>query len=168
MAYCETTDLLKGDIPLPSYMAAGQGYIDTATDEMDTVLGQLYVTPIVLDPDDPLLRPSVLWLKTCCKFIASGRLILDLDISEENDNLHAYGLSLLNQGLEMLKAIQSGAASITGAIPLDPAAGTHPTGPMIYNVDTASLVQAGYEFLLDPLALPGWPPMFGSEVRPYS
>ena len=167
MAYCETTDLLKGDIPLPTHMADGQGYIDTAADEMDTILGQLYVTPIVLDPLDPLLRPSLLWLKTCNKFIGSGRLILDLDLSEENANLHAYGLSLLNQGIEMLKMIQSGAASITGAIPLDPDAGSQLTGPMIYNEDKFSLVQGGYEFLLDPWATPGWPPVFGSEVRPY-
>jgi len=166
MVYCETGDLLKGDIPLPIYMADGLAYVDTAADEMDTVLGQLYVTPIVLDP--VLFRPSVLWLKTCCKFIASGRLILDLDISEENSNLHAYGLSLLNQGIDMLKAIQSGAASITGATPLDPDAGTQLTGPMIYNEDSVSLVQAGYEFLLDPCATADWPPMFGSEVRPYS
>jgi hypothetical protein len=166
MTYCETTDLLKGDIPLPAYMGAGAGYIDTASDEMDTVLGQLYVTPIELDP--VLFRPSVLWLKTCCKFIASGRLILDLDISEENSNLHAYGLSLLNQGLEMLKAIQTGAASITGAQPLHPDQ-TDLTGPMIYNEDSESLVRAGYEFLLDPWATPAWPPpAFGSEVRPYS
>lgn len=166
MAYCETTDLLKGDIPLPTYMAAGQGYIDTAADEMDTVLGQLYVTPIVLDADDPVLRPSRLWLKTCNKFIGSGRLILDLDVSEENANLHAYGLSLLNQGIEMLKMIQNGAASITGAVPIDPTE-IFLTGPMIYNEDTGSLVQGGYEFLLNPWALPGWPPVFGSEVRPY-
>lgn len=167
MAYCLTSDLLKGDLPLPAHIGAGQGYIDTAADEMDTVLGQLYVTPIVLD-DIPANRPSQLWLKTCCKFIASGRLILDLALSAEDDNLNAYGLSMLNQGLEMLKAIQSGAASITGATPLDPNAGAYQTGPMIFNEDSKSLVAAGYEFLLDPLAIPGWPPVFGSEVRPYS
>jgi hypothetical protein len=167
MAYCTAADLLKGDIPLAAQYGDGTGFVNTAADEMDVVLGQLYVTPIEL-LDTPENRPSLLWLKTCNKFIASGRLILDIAIAAEDDNLNAYGLSLLNQGLDMLKAIQSGAASITGATPLDPTAGTHATGPMIYNEDSVSLVQAGYEFLLDPLALPGWPPIVGSEVRPYN
>jgi hypothetical protein len=167
MAYCEPADLLIGDLPLSAQYGDGSGFISTAADEMDVVLGQLYVTPIVL-ADTPANRPSQLWLKTCNKFIASGRLILDIALAAEDDNLNAYGLSLLNQGLDMLKAIQSGAASITGAIPLDPNASSYQTGPMIFNEDSRSLVSAGYEFLLDPMALPGWPPMFGSEVRPYS
>lgn len=167
MAYCEPSDLLIGNIPLSPQYGIGSGFVDTAADEMDVVLGQLYVTPIVLD-DVPKNRPSQLWLKTCNKFIASGRLILDIAISAEDDNLNAYGLSMLNQGLAMLKAIQDGAASITGAIPLDPNAGAYQTGPMIFNEDSHSLVQAGYEFLLDPWATIQWPPVFGSEVRPYS
>lgn len=167
MAYCEVADLLTGNLPLATQYGDGQGFIDTAADEMDTVLGQMYVTPIVLE-QIPANRPSQLWLKTCNKFIASGRLILDIAIAAEDDNLNAYGLSLLNQGLAMLKAIQDGAASITGAIPLDPNAGAYQTGPMIFNEDKYSLVQAGYEFLLDPMPVPGWPPMFGSKVRPYS
>jgi len=166
MAYCEASDLLIGNIPLSTQYGDGTGFASTAADEMDVVLGQLYVTPIVLD-DTPANRPSQLWLKTCNKFIASGRLILDIAISAEDDNLNAYGLSMLNQGLAMLKAIQDGAASITGAIPLDPNAGAYQTGPMIFNEDSHSLVQAGYEFLLDPFATISWPPVVGSQVRPY-
>lgn len=167
VAYCTTADLLKGDLPLPTHIGSGQSYVDTAADEMDTVLSTLYVTPIVLNESDPKLRPSVLWLKTCNKFIASGRLILDLAISAEDDNLNAYGLSLLNQGLDMLKAIQSGAASITGADPIDPNAGTYMTGPAIYNEDSVSLVKAGYDLLLDPFGDETCYPMFGSQVNPY-
>lgn len=167
MAYCTAADLLKGDIPLGPQYGDGSGFVDTAADEMDVVLGQLYVTPIVL-ADTPENRPSQLWLKTCNKFLASGRLILDIALAAEDDNLNAYGLSLLNQGLDMLKAIQSGAASITGATPLNPI-DTYQTGPMIFNEDSRSLVAAGYEFLLDPMATPCWPPpVLGSEVRPYS
>lgn len=167
MAYCETSDLLKGDLPLPTHIGSGQSYVDMAADEMDVVLGQLYVTPVVL-ADVPENRPSQLWLKTCAKFIASGRLIMDIAISSESDNLNAYGLSLLNQGLAMLKAIQDGAASITGATPLNPDTGAYQTGPMIFNEDGCSLVQGGYEFLLDPWATLEWPPVFGSQVRPYN
>lgn len=166
MAYCEVADLLKGDLPLGPQYGTGQGFVDTASDEMDVVLGQLYVTPIVL-ADTPTNRPSQLWLKTCNKFIASGRLILDIALAAEDDNLNAYGLSMLNQGLAMLKAIQDGAASITGATPLDPTAGTYATGPVLFNEDSESLVKAGYEFLFDPWATPQWPPIFGSEARPY-
>jgi hypothetical protein len=167
MAYCEASDLLIGNIPLSSQYGDGTGFVDTATDEMDVVLGQLYETPIVL-ADTPANRPSQLWLKTCNKFIASGRLILDIAIAAEDDNLNAYGLSMLNQGLAMLKAIQDGAASITGATPLDPNAGAYQTGPVIFNEDSESLVKAGYEFLLDPWATSEWPPHFGSDVSPYS
>ncbi len=167
MAYCTVADLLKGDLPLAAQYGDGTGFINTAADEMDVVLGQLYVTPIVL-LETPENRPSLLWLKTCNKFIASGRLVLDIAIAAEDDNLNAYGLSMLNQGLAMLTAIQTGAASITGATLLDPTAGTHATGPMIFNEDSISLVQGGYEFLLDPWATADWPPAIGSEVRPYN
>jgi hypothetical protein len=154
--YAVVSDLYKGDLPLPAFAGDGTMYITRAADEMDTVLGQLYETPILL-VDTPANRPALLWLKTCCSFIASGRLVLDLALNTEDTSLHAYGLSMLKQGLEMLKAIASGAASIAGAIPLDPLAGSHATAPAIYNEDDESLVEAGY-FYIDQQRLREWRP----------
>lgn len=145
-SYCQVTDLRKGDIPLPAYMGDGGGYVDLAAEEIDSQLGHLYVTPIVI-PTDAQYRPSRLLLKKINMLVASGRLILDMAAAGESDNMHAYGMGMLKEGLELLKQLALGNVSLLGAtrLPTDPDAAKEFTGPVIVNEDDQSLVEGFYK-----------------------
>lgn len=149
MAYCETDDLLLGNIPLPSYINS-QKVIDDAADEIDSKVGYLYTTPLDVSDPGPLARPARLLLKRINSHLASGRLILALASPEENRNLHAYGWSLVKESLVALDALASGEIVIEGAVPAAGAATPAVTAPMIYNEDSESNVEAFYNRIADP------------------
>lgn len=148
-AYCDITDLRKGDIPLPGYMGDGSKYVDGAAEEIDAAIGHIYVTPVVLDPDaKPTDRPASLMLKKINWLLASGRLVLDLAAASENQNQHAYGMGMLKEGLALLAKVQSGEIVLTGAAPIPVDSATQEgvfTGPAVFNEDEQSLVQSFYD-----------------------
>lgn len=143
MAYSTKDDLLIGDIPLPTHYGDGSKFVDMAADEIDSQVGHLYVTPIVI-PDLPENRPASLLLKKINNLIASGRIILDLAAGGEDANLHAYGRSMLEEGLSLLKFLTEGKITLTGA---DFITGedVQNTGPTVANEDPESLVEAFYQ-----------------------
>lgn len=148
MAYCLIGDLLTGDIPLPVVISAQQ-YINSAADEIDAALGQIYVTPIVLDVTSPAVRPSVLVLKGVNAKLASGRIIMAADAGGQDTVLHAYGLSLIREAQATLVELRASAETLPGATPVTTiTAGQNiGKGPLIVNQDPVSSVDAFYAFV---------------------
>lgn len=168
-AYCAVGDLRLGDIAYPSYLGTKEQRIQGAAKEIDTAIGHIYVTPV--DIPDPIpndaTRPSYLALEKINWLIASGRIILDMAAAGEQDNLHAYGKSMLKEGLDMLCAIASGEVKLPGVETLPtPEGQINYTGPVIQNEDPESLVEAFYKgrSLLDPLGY-SMPTAYGHPRR---
>ena len=162
-AYCETTDLLTGNIPLPSYLDPVKKVQDAA-DEIDSYIGKIYVTPVVL-PETPAARPARLALKRINAHLASGRLILEVAAAQEDTTLHAYGYSLVQQSLTALQAIQNKQMLLEGAPMVEGAVAQNL--PLQYNKEPVSQVDAFYDNIVwsdEPAYLRPrtvWPPYGG-------
>lgn len=165
-AYCATEDMRTGDIAEPSYTSREQ-YIKNAAEEIDTALGHLYVTPLVIDVADKF-RPARLYVKKINWLLASGRMLTDVAAAGEMDNLHSYGKRLLDEAQVMLNQLVSGEVFLAGAelIEPDPDAAKDWTGPTVFNEDPVSMVQQFYEGRSPyNLGVPG--PYPTPYVRPY-
>ena len=153
MAYSATTDLLTGDLPLPSYVSP-QKFVDDAADEIDSKIGFLYATPVDINAPE-IVDPVKKLLKRLNNFLASGRLIMMLTQSEEDTRLHAYGYSLVVDAQAALDQIASGEL-VVGLPPADGAPTDVATAPLIYNQDSESQVEAFYDRIANPYyAFPG-------------
>lgn len=151
MPYSEESDLLVGDMPLPKGMRP-QKYVDDAGDEIDSVIGFIYKTPVPMLDTSPVVRPARLLLKRLNNMLASGRLIMAMTTGGQRLELHAYGADLVRQALITLTQIGNGEILLAGAEMLDPVEGEDPafTGPQIYNVDEESNVEAFYDRVANP------------------
>lgn len=147
MAYSEEADLLLGDLILSPTLDK-QKFIDEAADEINAKLGWLYVLPLAPVGADPVTATSwedlatheVLTLKTINNRLASGRLILTLDIAGEGTQLHAYGWYLVREALSDLMAIANGQVDLN-AIRVNPVeSGYADRTPGITNEDDESLL----------------------------
>jgi len=114
MTYSTVDDLLTGDL-LISQKVDKQKFVQDAADEMDSKLGFLYelpLAPCVTDPPPAVpatLEPhEILLLKGINNKLASGRLILTLDIAGEETVLHAYGLRLITEAMNDLMLVANG------------------------------------------------------------
>lgn len=145
--YCATTDLLYGNIPLPTGITA-QKFVDDAAEEIDSYIGMTYLTPVDINASE-LARPVKLLLKRINSHLATGRLILAVTANGEDDRLHAYGASLVTESLATLQAISDGEVTLIGAAPAN-ADDVAVTGPMIANVDAESNVEAFYGRIANP------------------
>lgn len=146
MAYSEVSDLLTGDIPLGAGVDA-QKYVDQAADDMDAKLGWIYEVPIDLDGDplaDPPVAPlpnhQILLLKGINNKLASGRLILTLDISGEDKSLHAYGHFLIKEANAELLLLANGTLDLSAPRVPQPDETTINRVPGVVNLDEESLL----------------------------
>lgn len=146
-AYCVENDLLLGNIPTPDAMSKTQ-FVQDAADEIDSRIGMRYETPIDLT-DPELKRPVKLLLKRLNVFLATGRFILAVTSNNEDDRLHAYGLSLINDAIETLEAIATGKFLLEGATPTA-GESTPASTPLIFNEDPESSVEAFYNRIANP------------------
>lgn len=140
MAYCEPTDLILGDTRLPTSINA-QEFVNEAADEIDAAIGYYYITPIVVD-DNPVNRPTTLLLKTINRWLASGRLILTLSRTGEDNTLDALGKYYVNMAVARINDICSNKITLIGAQQTDQADSFK--GPVIANAEPVSLVDAFY------------------------
>ena len=168
MAYCDKTDLLTGDIPLAGKYGDGTSFVNLAADEIDAQIGHIYITPVVFDvgdPEDPIkvakVRPAKLLLKKINTLLASGRIILDMAAGGEDDRLHAYGKSMIDEALILLNQISSMQIILTDAPQLPDVEDDHNTGPSITQEDPYSLVQGFYDRYSGDVLAPVLP------MRPY-
>jgi hypothetical protein len=144
VAYSDVADLLTGDIPLPATIDP-QKFVDDAADQIDSVIGFLYVTPIDTSDASPVVRPARLLLKRLNNFIASGRLILTTGIAGEETALHAYGKSLLDEANAILVMLGKNEIPIDGAVFVNPTDTTVNAKLMLVNMESASAVETFYE-----------------------
>lgn len=112
--YCSKDDLEITGVRLPQLLSA-EGAVADASDEIDASIGSLYVTPIALDENDPEKRQDTLLLKSICKSLASGRLLLAASAGGEQTQVHAYGRYLVGFAKDKIKQIQSEAIILTSA-----------------------------------------------------
>ena len=151
MPYSEPSDLLVGDMPLPRGMKP-QSYVDDAADEIDSTIGFIYETPVDIATDTTTVaRPVRLLLKRLNNLLASGRLIQAMTVGGQRQELHAYGASLVNQALDVLKQIQAGDLVLEG-VPLieNPDNPEKFSGPQIFNLDAESNVESFYDRIANP------------------
>lgn len=146
--YCEVTDLLTGQLPMPTTVSP-QKYVETAADEINAALAPLYVVPIVIPAavegeEDPHLE-SRLVLKIINVRLATGRLFLAVASGGEDTELHAYGYSLLREAQAMLARLASGATLLPSAEPKDKPAVETKSLPTVLNADPYSQVDAFYQ-----------------------
>ena len=148
MSYSDVTDLLVGDIRINSALDP-QKYVQDASDEVDSIIGFRYATPVDMTDPGTVSRPARLLLKRVANFLATGRLIIAAAASGEDKQLHAYGKSLVDQALYCLKEIAAGEILLPGAAP---ATDVSPiiSGPLIYNKDKTSNVDDFYDKILAP------------------
>jgi hypothetical protein len=139
MAYCSVGDLLLGNVPTP---ASATTYVNSAADEMDSIIGLQYVTPVVLDQNIQSQRAGFLLLKRINAFLASGRLLMALDAAGEDDQVHQYAEYLIAQAMMALTQIQDGTIILPGGDPVNPGEGQRYTGPVASFQDDASVVEA--------------------------
>lgn len=156
--YSEVQDLLLGELAQPENEKCLK-YVQDAADEIDSKLGFIYVTPIVIDPNGEF-RASALLLKRISNWLASGRLILANAASREEQYLNAYGKSLIVDATAALNELTAGTTPLPGATPLNPA-DTQVTGPIINNLDAQSNVESFYAFATDP-----YPSQYYPEAYP--
>lgn len=149
--YSLVTDLLTGNIPVSPVMA--QKYVNDAADEIDSVIGTVYVTPVDMKPTSSetppstgtVTRPSRLLLKRIANFLASGRLMLATSAGGEDDQLHSYAKYLVDTALATLMQIASGSIALDGAETAGDPDQEGRYGPLIANVDLESNVEAFYD-----------------------
>lgn len=156
--YCAVTDLLIGDIPLPSYISPEQ-VVGDAADEIDSCIGFIYQTPVDVSDNGPTARPVMLLLKRINSHLASGRLLHQLDASGEQVQLHAYATSLVKNASAALESIEKGDIILDG-VPTVEGHGDIQTGPLLYNEDVESNVEAFYNRISNPCYFfsPPWIP----------
>jgi hypothetical protein len=167
VAYCERSDLLTGDIPLASKYGNGENFVNLAADEIDAQIGHIYVTPIVFDESTPTkvakVRPSKLLLKKINTLLASGRIILDMAAGGEDNNLHAYGRSMVREAINLLEQICDRKILLVDAPLIDTEADNDNTGPIVVTEDPYSLVEGFYtRYNKHHLA-----PVYPLPMRPY-
>ncbi len=150
MSYSAVTDLMVGDIPLPSYLSP-QKYVDDAADEMDSHIGFLYQTPIdITDVEtNPVSRPVRLLLKRISVHLSTGRILMAIAAPTEDSTVHAYGYHMVKDALDALKSISDGAIALDGATSMSTETNAT-TAPLISNLDPESMVEAFYNRVVNP------------------
>jgi len=152
--YCKVGDLIVGDVG--GMDKVKPQFVTAASEEMDALLGYVYVLPL------PTLPPhQTLLLKDVCRKLASGRLLMDRATAGEDNSTHAYGQSLVDEALRTLWMIRNNQIDLTA--PKTESAGSSGDGPAITQGDTYSGVDAFYAWVSDtsPLAPVGeqiWAP----------
>lgn len=143
--YSVIADLLIGDVTVDDTVK--QRHVNQAADEVDSILGFLYPTPFT---EGAVSRPGWLLIKRLANFIASGRLLLEIDQAGEEQMVHAYGKSLLQQATDAMEMVLNGAVNL---LPGDDGSDTDakPVNAMlIANVDNFSVVEAFYGYMAKP------------------
>lgn len=132
-------------------------FINSAAEEMDGMLGEIYSLPLASAAGGWKTLPiyQQLLLKQINIKLASGRILLTLQASGDTRSLHAYGQRLLDEALAMLMPL------INGSVRLDTPsrdAVALQTSPIILNHDSRSLVDIFENVVhrgVDDIAVPG-------------
>lgn len=149
MPYSALADLLTGQVPTPSYLDPAK-YVADASDEVDSFIGHIYVTPVDVTESGPTSRPARLLLKRIANWLATGRLLMAAAAGNQKLEINAYAAELTRNATEALNAIASGEVPLIGAPRLTTDDETDFTGPQISNLDSESNVEAFYNRIANP------------------
>lgn len=160
MAYAEPDTLLLGGIPARNEVELLQ-FVNDAADEIDSILGGVFETPVTDRADGlPLDRPALLTLTRINRYLASGRYILAVGASGEDDSLHSYGNRLVREALDALRDIVNGKVLFDARRLPDPNA--QYKGPSIIHAEAESNVEAFYSaYTGSDRMMFGTPPSYG-------
>jgi hypothetical protein len=148
-AYSTVGDLLTGNVPTPVALDP-QKFVNDATDEIDSKIGFLYVTPLDIVAPTSIPRPACLLIKRINNFLASGRLLLAAAAGQEDSQIHAYGWSLIKEATTALDQIATGQIPIEGAVKQDTGDEAAVTAIILNNLDEESAVEAFYSRIANP------------------
>lgn len=138
MAYAVLGDLSwGGNMTAPT---DATHWLDAGADEIDSKIGFVYATPVVLSEAIPAQRPGALLLKKINSWLAMGRAILAASTGNSDDQLHQLGEYYVREALAALDAIASGQITLVGAELVNEQE-DQSTGPMIANLEEDSLVE---------------------------
>lgn len=167
--YSAAADMLLGTVARP-VDAILLPYVQDGADRIDAILGERYVTPIVIDGTVAANRSGVLLLKQINNYLATGMFIIAAATDSENNQLNAYGAKLINDANGLLFELAQGSRTLTGAVYLD-VADVGQTGPLINNLDATSLVENFYGLVTTPFSPFGYTtPIFpngNGDGQPY-
>jgi hypothetical protein len=141
-AYCEVSDLVLGDLAMPRGVSKEE-WVAKGADEIDAYLGQIYRLPLDLDPNIPPHRQDLLLLNKINSFLSSGRLLLMIALANEDNSVHAYGKSLVDEATRELARITAGRTVIEGADLLVETSEDEML-PIVTNRDSGSYLDAFY------------------------
>lgn len=130
--YCSNEELTLGDVRMDD--AIKRKYIEAASDEIDSRLSDIYVTPLPYSTaDSGQLRRTSLILNQICTELATGRAILGAAGSKQSDQVHAYGRWLVDRAHKNLDKIMSGEIKLegTGVVRVDKSGKVG--GPLVSN-----------------------------------
>lgn len=154
--YSTVGDLLLGDLPVPTYMDQ-QKYVNDAANEIDSVIGFLYVTPVDMTDPGPVSRPARLLMTRLNTHLSSGRLLMAIATASEDTQLNAYGRYLVDMVGTTLQEIVDGKIQLPGAAQNDNGDDTpNFSGPVIANIDQVSIVESFYQQLAQPTNYYNW------------
>lgn len=142
--YCKPEDLLLGDLGGVEDMS--QRYIDLAANEMDSMIGYVYILPL---PFTGLPVHQQLILTNIALKLASGRLILAQAVGSEDSAVHAYGKSLIDEAMRDLWAIRNQTIDLT-APKVEGGASVGGDAPVILEGDLYSGVDSFYDWMSNP------------------
>jgi hypothetical protein len=148
-AYCAETDLLLGDVPT-SDSALPNKYVIDAADEIDSRIGHIYETPVDTSGTSTTARHARLLLKRINVWLATGRLLMAIDVSGEETGVHAYANKLVNDASAALDMIAQGELVLDGATRVAGFADSGAARPVYGNVDPESAVEAFYNRIANP------------------
>lgn len=159
--YSNVEDMLLGDIT-PGISSNQESYVTSARDEIDSMIGFRYVTPLNIDETvdgqaNKIVRPARLLIKRISVHLSSGRFLMAQAAPSEDDNVHAYGARLVRDALVALNQIANGATDLTGAELVDGEVVDAVAHPIIGNLDHRSRVEQFYDEVANPRVLgPGY------------
>ncbi len=147
--YCAETDLIIGDVTLTDSDLLVRKHIDGAADDIDAMLGSVYVTPI---EQGVVSRSGWLLLKRIAYHIASGKLLMEIDQAGEGTKVHDYALYLLQQANQALDSIVKGDVNLRPTVEnANPNSARGKT--LVNNLDGYSQVESFYGWAAAP---PPW------------
>lgn len=150
--YCDVSDLLIGDLRLPAAVSVLK-YIESAAEEMDSRIGNVYRVPVTIDPDKrQAYVATITFLRSINARLASGRIIMAVASFMELNSVHAYAKNLVDGAMKDLEQIESRQRILQGAEPNNnptEEVGGQFTGTAIFNLDPVSAVDSFYGFV-DP------------------
>lgn len=137
--YCEFPDLQLGGLTLPTRFNPYDA-INSAADEMNAKLGQVYELPLDLTAAPSYVTPM---LRKINAQLASGRILCAYSENEDK-NVHAYGAQLIKEAKDELLAIFDGRQQLID-VPKLPGS-FKVTAPEIFNHDQRSAVDSYEDF----------------------